>query len=72
MNDTEMDLTIRYQNKSKRKTLAKFCFNLDEGNLRLKSDPLTESEMVIMIAILRDCADAIETELDNGHFEVKH
>lgn len=70
--DQDIDLKIMYQKGSKRRSLATFCCNLNQGTLRLRADRPTELEMMIMIAFLRDCADAMETELNNGYCEIKH
>lgn len=70
--DQDLDLKIMYQNKSKRRALAAFCCNLNQGTLGLRADRLTEAEMLMMIAFMRDCADALDGELNNGHCEIKH
>lgn len=66
--DIDLELII---NRSVRNNKRKIFFTMNtqsDACLACQSDQLTKSEMEIAIAFLRDCADAVESELNNKHF----
>lgn len=68
MEDKSIQLKIVIDDR----TLVTMSAELVTGDLCIQSDSVSEEELYLIHAFLLDCADGIESELTDGHFENKH
>lgn len=68
MEDKSIQLKIVIDDR----TLVTMSAELVTGDLCIQSDSVSEGELHLIHAFLLDCADGLEAELTNGHFENKH
>lgn len=66
--DIDLKLVIKRDVENNEREIIFVMDTESDDSLACQSSPLTESEMKMAVAFLRDCADAVESQLENKHF----
>lgn len=69
----QIDAKITLLISSNDGVLVSFACDVNKGDLIIKSEKISMSEAAVISAFLKDCADALDSEIDDGSsFEVMH
>lgn len=66
------DKSIQLKIVINERTLVTMSAELVTGDLCIQSDSASEEELHLIHAFLLDCADGLESELTDGHFDSRH